>query len=173
MTKTVKIAFADATDSQLYDYVTGTLNLDVPQTASRSVLLAKLAQATTAQEIEVEVTDKRKPGRPARDKADDAEDEDDAAPVVVKSPEQLALERANEKIKIEIPIQPGAGGDEPVPVAVNGKVIFITRGKEVEVARKYVEVLDNAVQYIYPENDASGLGEPRKVPLYPVNKARV
>jgi len=172
MTKTVKIAFSDATDNQLYDYVTGVLNLDVPQTASRAVLLSKLAQATTEQEIEVEVVEKRKPGRPARDKADDAEDEDDAS-VVVKSPEQLALERANEKIKIEIPIQPGAGGDEPVPVSVNGRVIFITRGEVVEVARKYVEVLDNAVQYIYPENDASVLGEPRRVPMYPINKAKV
>ena len=166
MTKTVKIAFADATDSQLYDYVTGTLNLDVPQTASRSVLLAKLAQATTAREIEVEVTEKRKPGRPARDKADDAEDEDDA-PIAKKTPEELALERANEKIKIEIPSQPSAGGDEPVPLSVNGRVFFIPRDKTVEVARKYVEVLENAVQYIYPENDASGLGEPRKVPMYP------
>lgn len=76
-----------------------------------------------------------------------------------------------ECVAINIPEQDKPGGQEPVPVAVNGSQMWITRNKKVVIPVEYVEVLENAEQFIYPETrdglNEEGLGEPRVVKAYP------
>ena len=66
----------------------------------------------------------------------------------------------------------GAGGSEPVPVGVNGRVQLIPRGKDVEVRLPYVAVLKNAEKIVYDEHmEADGIRSrmvPRVVPVYPI-----
>ena len=62
------------------------------------------------------------------------------------------------------------GGDQPVPVSVNGKAMLIPRGEPVPVPASYVEVLRHAVAYHYDQIDLGG-GQSefrrREVPMYP------
>ena len=63
-----------------------------------------------------------------------------------------------------------SGGDQPVPVAVNGRAMLIPRGERVEVPESYVKVLEHAIEYRYDERDL-GNGQKemvrREVPAYP------
>lgn len=72
-------------------------------------------------------------------------------------------------MKILIPEEDKDGGQEPVFVSVNGSAMYIPRAKPVLVPLPYIEALQNAVQFVYPQYDGEegGLGEPRKVHSYP------
>lgn len=68
------------------------------------------------------------------------------------------------------------GGDRPVPVGVNGRIMLIPRGTPVWVPEPYVSVLQNAVEYSYDEYDANtnmfgGLTNQKAVPSYPFSFA--
>lgn len=71
--------------------------------------------------------------------------------------------------KVMIPEEDKPGGEEAVPVGVNGSVMLIPRGQDVLVPVEYVGVLRNAVMDIYdPVKDGlGGIRKPRKVPAYP------
>lgn len=75
------------------------------------------------------------------------------------------------KIPIMISISEEAGGDEPVPVSVNGIAMLIPRGQRVEVPEPYVEALRHAIMTRYEQVDVDGHGHmqmvPREVPAYP------
>ncbi len=75
-------------------------------------------------------------------------------------------DKGEECCKILIQVEDKDGGDEPVPVGVNGVLMYIPRGEPVLVPVAYVEVLNNAVQLIY-EPTESGLKAPRQVTSYP------
>lgn len=69
------------------------------------------------------------------------------------------------------------GGDEPVPVGVNGTAMLIPRGEPVTIPVEYAEVLENAEKFVYSEYDPSsdfgrgGLREPQIVKEYPFSYA--
>jgi len=73
------------------------------------------------------------------------------------------------KVRINIGIQEEAGGNEPVPVGVNGKIMLIPRGKDVDIPESYLEALQHAVTYKYDSlPDGMGINPvPREVQLYP------
>lgn len=70
---------------------------------------------------------------------------------------------------IFIPEEDKPGGQEPVPVGVNGSVMLIPRGKDVPVPVEFVLALRNAVMDIYdPVTEGyGGIRKPRHVPAYP------
>jgi hypothetical protein len=74
--------------------------------------------------------------------------------------------------KIMIHTNDRAGGDRPVPVGVNGRMMLIPRGTAVWVPATYIEVLKNAKEHIYDEYDANsnllgGLTGMKEVSAYP------
>ncbi len=73
------------------------------------------------------------------------------------------------KVRINIGIQEEAGGSSPVPVGVNGKIMLIPRGKDVDIPEAYLEALSHAVTYKYePMEDGLGMNPvPREMQLYP------
>lgn len=75
-------------------------------------------------------------------------------------------------IRIMIPIQEKAGGEEPVPVGVNGTVMWIPRAEPVFVPVEYVECLEHAEKFVYEPfsdmpGDMGGLKPPKIVKEYP------
>ena len=65
------------------------------------------------------------------------------------------------------------GGEQPVPVGVNGSVMLIPRDQDARVPRPFYEVLRNAVVDRYEPEVINGLmvgmkSEPRRVQAYPV-----
>ncbi|WP_422028171.1 hypothetical protein [Roseovarius sp.] len=85
-----------------------------------------------------------------------------------------AAGKDREYVKILIPTQEKAGGEEPVPVGVNGRIMYIPRAEVVEIPVEYAEVLENAEEFIYEPYDGNGLGglkPPRVVKSYPFQYA--
>ncbi len=72
-------------------------------------------------------------------------------------------------VRINIGIQEEAGGSDPVPVGVNGRIMLIPRGKEVDIPESYLEALSHAITFKYdPLPDGMGINPvPREVQLYP------
>ena len=79
--------------------------------------------------------------------------------------------RMCECVAINIPETDKPGGQEPVPVSVNGSQMWIPRNERVVIPVEYVELLEHAEEFIYPETrdglNEHGLGEPRVVKVYP------
>lgn len=71
------------------------------------------------------------------------------------------------KVKILIQRQSGNGNDQPVPIGVNGSVMFVPRGVEVEIPWIYYHALSNAVQQEFDPDDQDGLKKARDIPTYP------
>jgi hypothetical protein len=85
-------------------------------------------------------------------------------------------EDGSKSVKIIIQTSDRAGGDRPVPVGVNGRIMLIPRGTPVWVPESYVEVLKHAVEHAYDEYDADsnifgGLQARKDVSAYPFSYA--
>jgi hypothetical protein len=68
--------------------------------------------------------------------------------------------------------QDKAGGREPLFVALNGRGMYIPRGKPCWVPQEYINVLEEAVEWVYPEYNAGedlmgGLKTPTTQHAYP------
>lgn len=155
----MKIKLQEAKGYQLREFATKVLGLDVKGTESLEKVRAKIAAAYDGDEIEV------------------SEPETVTAPVrVIPTPgasdsDEYSDANANRKVTILIQAHNGPGGDQPVFAGVNGKGIWIPRGEPVEVAQKFVEVLENAKEDKYDMLPEGGINPtPRKVPVYPFQR---
>ena len=73
--------------------------------------------------------------------------------------------------RILLHLDPRPGGDRPVPVGVNGNVMFIPRGKDCDVPLEHGQALLHAIEYHYEQNPdiEGGLMDPIHVSAYPVS----
>lgn len=156
--KTVTIE--EATASQLRNFATVGMQLEMGPTTNGPTIISKLREAGFS---------------------------GDVIPIIqVASPSDNATsfdrsvfeEEGRKYCRINIPANDKPGGQDPVPVGVNGTVIALPRGKDIQVPVEYVEVLKNAVAYHYkpftgfkPDGsmDLGGLNMPDKVSEFPFN----
>ena len=73
------------------------------------------------------------------------------------------------KVRIHIATGEGAIGARHVEVAVNGVLMLIPRGKDVEIPWKYLHVLQNAKASQAEVDDDGQIVGWREAPLYPVS----
>lgn len=148
-----KIALAEASEAQLRTFAEDYLGMTFPANTKVETLRAKIKSAWTKDEISV---------------ADAAPEE----PLVGQAPPTpKGQEIAPGKVKIIIQRTDDSGGDEPVPIGVNGKVMLVPRGEEVGIPMAYFRVLENCVTYRYESLKDGGINPiPRKVPLYPFQR---
>ena len=75
--------------------------------------------------------------------------------------------------RILIPMEDKPGGEEPVPLSVNGVAMYVPRGEPCEVPEEYVEVLEHAIMFRYEEytSGIGGLGRPTEVLATPFSFA--
>lgn len=147
-----KIALTEATEAQLREFAATTLGIAIPANAKPDTVLAKVKAAWDKPEIMV------------------ADEAPHAALEGAAPPPATAKQAPPKRDMVRLIIQrtEDAGGDEPVPVGVNGKVMLVPRGEPVEIPRPYFEVLKNCVTYRYESLKDGGINpEPRMVPLYP------
>ncbi|TIV83792.1 MAG: hypothetical protein E5V64_06400 [Mesorhizobium sp.] len=87
--------------------------------------------------------------------------------------EPPATENKRRMATIMIPNQDRAGGTEPVPVAVNGRQLFIPRQSAQTIPWEYMHALDNAKKFVY-ETDENGTLKPNpaEVHEYPFSLLR-
>lgn len=150
-----------ATLQQLRDFAEVIMGLELAERETKQTILGKLAAAGfTGESVPaVGAAPVAATSRPASTGPGNRRmrpgTEDSAAPVW--------------EVQILIPTSSEPGGDEPVPVGVNGRVMYIPRGEPVWVNETYVEALNNAERYVYePYTEGmGGLSTPRVVKSYP------
>lgn len=142
----VKVLLADASKAQLTTFATTTLGLELGSRDTANDIRAKIAAAGFT-DAEIEVEDEASGEKSAQLTPDDVADRD--------------------TVLINIPQQDGIGGNEAVPVGVNGKVARIMRGVDVRVPVEYVEVLKNATKTVYDRGPNQELINERQVPSIP------
>ncbi len=156
-----RIKIADATPAQLREFGANTLGLELHGRETGAMMAAKFAEVGY-----------------------NVDDIGLQAPAVVPSGGPNGEVAFNTRVRadgvkeilINIHVQDKAGGDEKVKVGVNGRLMLIERGVQSWVPESYVEVLNNAVEYVYDEyqggsGNLGGLGKPRKVLSYPFSYA--
>jgi hypothetical protein len=147
MLKTIPINDASAT--QLAEFAVTNLGLDVTHRLGKDAIRAKMAVTGFDKDtIEIDVPEVS----------------------VAKAPVEGAKQRKYVEVMIATEERPG--GADPVPVGLNGRVMWIERAKPQRVPREYYQVLLDAVKKVYDPNPAGGLMPARDVPTYPVSLLR-
>ncbi len=153
-----EIKIADATEEELRTFGRGTLGLSLPPNCKIETLRSKIQQAWDKEHILL------------------ADPDQPEAPPAGAAPQPVTDEQQPPKrkmVRINIPITEEAGGTEPVPVGVNGSIMLIPRGEDVDVPEPYVEALEHAITHVYDPLPEGGINPvPRKVPLYPFQVKR-
>lgn len=158
---TRKIPINEATTAQLRDFASLHLGLDIRPSAKHETVLARVQSAWDKEEIIVygETEDERQSGPKPEP--------------VTEEQRQKMRQQGDGKIRLLIGVTEEPGGEEPVPVGINGRVMLIPRDKEVAVPLPYFRALEQAITFKYIQqvdergNDAGLNPAPRKVPLYP------
>lgn len=134
-----KIALEEATIPQLKKFGTEVLGLSFKVNESKPSILSKIATVRHDLE-EIDIADDEE-GDAAQTKS---------APAVAATPVKKARFHSTSGkfdpvVTLNIQIEKAKGGERPVPVGVNGTVMLIPRGKDVEVPYRYFEALEKAV----------------------------
>ena len=85
----------------------------------------------------------------------------------LKSSNATVQAKPSDKIRLILSEGNGAGGASPVPVGVNGKIMLIPRGEEVEIPRTYFNVLKDAISRVTYQEGETGTIKSRDVASYP------
>ncbi len=151
-----QVPLADATRDQLHRFAAMILGLELSGRPQRDTLLAKIAESGYTRDVIPDMPAPAAP-TPANDMG-----------------MQVYKYEGREFTNILISIDENPGGDRPVPVQVNGKLMYIPRGKIVGVPVEYALNLNDAVQYKYEQGstnqetgDTAPLSAPREVHSYP------
>jgi hypothetical protein len=152
-----RIPIAEASEAELRQFAETVLGMSIHPGAKIETVRAKVQAAWDKAEIVLpgdEVPKAAPPGVAPRPVTDSQQ-----------PPEQG-------KVRIIIQRTEDAGGDQPVPVGVNGRVMLIPRGKEVDIPIPYFKVLQKAITHRFEDlGDGKGINPiPREVPLYPYQR---
>jgi hypothetical protein len=142
-----KIPLDSASASQLAEYAENVLGLDgIDYRLGSDKILAKMRAAMFDKEfIEVDVPE----------------------PAIQRIDPPLAGKRERRMATVFINVQETPGGADPVPVAVNGKQLFIPRDKPHAVPWEYYHALDLAKKLVYEQDEIGRLKpNPKEVHEY-------
>lgn len=160
-----RVMIENATEKQLRDFVTIIMGLEIKDGATKDDMTSLL-----------EVAGYNLPDIPTMQRADEAPLFSDAT----GSPRPRTFKhkfggKERDCVAIFINQEDKTGGEEPVPVSVNGVQLWIPRGARHVVPAEYVEVLENAEKFVYAPLSANatlaemeqGLREPRIIKEIP------
>lgn len=164
MNEPIVINMRDATVAQLMKFATEALGLSVHPQTGREKIIARIETAgwqpdTAASERTITIM--------AGDATAPAGKEDAAD--TQAQPELSVKERDARIVTINIARTDEAGGDEMVPVGVNGSVMAIPRGQDAPIRWPYFVALLHAVKHLHEPTGKNNEMDPnpRKVPFYP------
>lgn len=75
-------------------------------------------------------------------------------------------------VDVFIPIEKGPGGDQHIPVTVNGRCMAVPRGERITLPYAYFMALQTAVGIEYEITEIGGLGRAYEVPAYSMQVLR-
>lgn len=155
------IAISDATDTELKVFATNG-GLSFPPNIGRDALIKKCKAILEGDTIEL-------PDLPGDDT--DADDKAKAAQALTKK--QVVSGQGNAWVWVFINTSEKDGGDQPVDLYCNGKMIWVPRGKWCNIREGYASALKDAVEQKYNQfkDPETGLNKidptPRNAQRYP------
>lgn len=150
-----KIPLKEASEAELRAFAQAHLGMEFDASARLASIRAQVATAWGKDEIVLALSDTA----------------DDLTPAGVAPARVGAAPVPSGAVRIIIQRSDEVGGDEAVPVGVNGRVMLIPRGEPVTIPLAYFEVLQNAVTHRYESLRDGGLNPvPRAVPMYPFQR---
>lgn len=156
--KGTKVSIEEATLPQLKAFGEAVLGLDLARNATAQVVRGKMQEAGYNADF-ITVFETVEPGVASHTDGQSA-----------RQSARIVKESGRVFYRVLIPNEEKPGGEEPVPVSVNGRLMYIPRGQPAEVPEEYVEVLENAQAYVYEPYTGEGLGglkPPKVVKSYP------
>lgn len=148
------VSLDKATGAEMRAFASSHLGMDFKFNDANEKVRAAIRQAWNKDEIVV-----------------DEPDEPSAQTGTPPGPAQAAKEGDAEKVRVIIHITEESGGEESVPLGVNGRVMLVPRGKEEDLPPAYFEVLKNAVRHVFDALPDGGMSSvPRKVQAYPFQR---
>lgn len=164
-----RIDIESASAAELRKFGRVALGLDIAETLNKPQILGKLQEAQYTQPFILLEEQPAPPGAPAPSNGRVTR------PAVRANGEPIRREDGRQMIETRIIINRSErpGGDEPVQVGVNGRLMLIPRGEAVFVREDYLEALEHAVEDVYDPYDGGigGLKKPRQVQSYPFSYA--
>lgn len=158
-----KIPIKDATDLQLRAWATEALGLQIAHNASREKIAAAILQADQAGEIFIE-TPQAPPAPDSMDPMMNYVGPSQIKPLMGKG----AAYKSDPHVVLVLNRTEEHGGDEPLPLSVNGKRFDIPRGVPVVIPWRYFLNLRQCIKTVYHQvSDNEVLG--RDVQAYPFN----
>ncbi len=156
-----RLPIDEANEGQLRTFGTYVLGISIKASAGIDTIRARIAEAWAKDWIAVE--DDKAPA--------DALAVDTQHPVpVTAEQDKPAMDKDGETrlVRIHINVTEEVGGERPVQVGCNGKIMLIPRGKDVDIPERFYHILTHAIAYKYDPLPEGGINPvPRKVPLYP------
>lgn len=154
-----KIPIREATEKELREFATGTLGISIKATAKLETVRARINAAWDKDEITV------------ADAEPEKESEDRAIPQAPTPITEAQKPPAEDMVRLIIHVTEEAGGSDPIQLGVNGKIMLVPRGKEVEIPKRFYEVLCHAITHKYESMPDGGMDPiPREVSLYPFQR---
>ncbi len=154
-----KLPIAEANEGQLRAFATLVLGQSIKASASLETIRVRVAEAWQKDWIAVDDNEAPDGAVIAGQRPNPVTDEQHK-PGMDKEGKRL--------VRIHINVTEDVAGDRAVQVGVNGKIMLIPRGKNVDIPEPYYHVLTHAIAYKYDALPDGGINHiPRKVPLYP------
>lgn len=162
-----RIHLKDATDQQIRTYIDTVLQVPVATNAGRNEMCAAILRADPSGEITLL----------EEDRAPKTDDDNYRAILnsmnLVETMKPLKgtgpAYKTDPLVVITIARSEEKGGDEPVPLGVNGKRFDVMRGVPVEIPWRYFLVLRQCIKTVYHQVSVNEPPIGRDVPMYPFN----
>lgn len=169
-TKTKMVSVYSASNADLLAHAVKVLGLPVDENTPHKTLIAKVVEVSQTKEVPVPDVDAGDSPRAASQRPNEDDDDDE---IEAEAPRALTADEIAKRdartVRLIIAKQTGVpGGDEDVPLGVNGSFMVVRRGIQQDVPMPFFRVLEAAVQDIYEPLENGGISAiPNKVPLYP------
>jgi len=154
MSNKIQKKIDEATNAELIEFANTVCGLSVPKQSSKAVIMAALQPVWPHDYIEIVQT------APANH-----------PPLNKQTPADKEVSYWEQKVTVTIAKNEDVGGAEPVWLSCNGRGIWVPRGMQCKIARKYLHILENSIRTIYEQeklpNGMPGELIPRHVQSYP------
>ena len=157
-----KIPIREATEKELREFASGTLGMTIKSTAKLETVRARIQAAWDKDEITVPDHEVPETEQEAKDRSVPQ------APTPITEAQKPPAEGM---VRLIVHVSEEAGGSAAIQLGVNGKIMLVPRGEEVEIPQRFYEVLCHAITHKYESMPDGGMDPiPREVSLYPFQR---
>ncbi|MCP4547037.1 MAG: hypothetical protein GY835_11280 [bacterium] len=160
MSKTKTVALRDATLDELLYFANTVLGLNAPKNSKEDNLRGKIMMAHDG---DITVPPDLSEALPS----------ETATPATSVRAMKPGSSKDDPRVLLNISKGEKEGEERPIPVGVNGVVMLVPRGEDVEIPWRYFLAIKAAVKTVHTQNTKTGDMDSRDMPSYPYSVLRM